>query len=122
MNVSADLNFDSFSSQNFDKVYNKPNFKISATADYRFMEDFIVGTSMYFVGGRSYLNNPVSATISEEGELDSYFDLNLNAGYDITNKLGTFLRLNNILNQKYELYKNYPVQGFQVMAGLTYKF
>lgn len=122
LNVSADMTFKNYSSQNYDKVYNRPNFKMSATADYRFMEDFTVGTSMYFVGSRSYLNDPISATVSEEGELDSYFDLNLNAGYDITNKLGAFLRLNNILNQNYDLYKNYQVQGFQVMAGLTYKF
>lgn len=122
LNVSSDLVFNNYSSQNYDKVYNRPNFKISATADYRFLEDFTVGTSMYFVGGRKYLNDPVSTGISEEGDLPPYFDLNLNAGYDVTKKLGTFLRLNNILNQNYELYKNYPVQGFQVMAGLTYKF
>ena len=122
LNVGADLSFDKFNSQSFDKVYNRPSFKVSATANYRFMEDFTVGTSMYFVGERSFKNNPTSATISEEGQLPSYFDVNLNAGYDITNKLGTFLRLNNILNQRYELYNNYPVQGFQVMAGLTYKF
>ena len=122
LNVSANLNFNSFSSQNYDKVYNRPDFKISAMADYRFLEDFTVGTAMYFVGTRNYLNNPLSTGITEEGQLPSYFDLNLNAGYDVTKKLGTFLRLNNILSQNYELYKNYKVQGFQVMAGLSYKF
>jgi len=122
LNISADLMFNNYSSKNYDKVYNKPSLKISATADYRFMEDFTVGTSMYFVGQRSYLNNPISTTITEEGDLPSYFDLNFNAGYDVTKKIGTFLRLNNILNKKYELYKNYPVQGFQIMAGVTYKF
>jgi len=124
LNVSANFRFNGYSSKNYDKVYNKPRLRISATADYRFMEDFTVGTSMYFVGKRDYLNNPVSTypTVSEEGELPSYFDLNFNAGYDVNKKLGTFLRLNNILNKKYELYKNYPVQGFQIMAGVTYKF
>ena len=122
LNVSASFMFNGFSSENYDKVYNRPKLKISATANYRFMEDFTVGTSMYFVGERNYINNPVSATVSEEGQLPSYFDLNLNAGYDINKKLGAFLRLNNILNKNYELYKNYPVQGFQIMAGATYKF
>ncbi|MCK5907329.1 MAG: TonB-dependent receptor, partial [Flavobacteriales bacterium] len=124
LNVTANFMFNSFNSKGYDKVYNKPKLRISATADYRFLEDFTVGTSMYFVGERSYVNNPVSAspTVSEEGQLPSYFDLNLNAGYDVNKKLGTFLRLNNVLNQDYELYKNYPVQGFQIMAGVTYKF
>jgi hypothetical protein len=122
LNVSANFMFNGFSSKNFDKVYNKPNLKISATANYRFLEDFTVGTSMYFVGERNYINNPVSASVTEEGQLPAYFDLNLNAGYDINKKIGAFLRLNNILNSDYELYKNYPVQGFQIMAGATYKF
>ena len=122
LNISADLLFNGFKSDNFDKVYNKPNFKISATADYRFMEDFTVGTSMYFVGNRDYKNNPVNATVTEDGTLDSYFDINFDAGYDVTKQIGTFLRLNNVLNQKYEVYKNYPAQGFQIMAGVTYKF
>ena len=122
LNVSANLMLNNYTSSSHSKVYNKPNLKISAAVDYRFMEDFTVGTSMYFVGQRSYLNNPVSATVTEEGDLPSYFDLNFSAGYDVTKKLGTFLRLNNVINQKYELYKNYPVQGFQVMAGVTYKF
>jgi len=124
LNVTANVTFNGFSTKNYDKVYNRPQFKFSAAADYRFLEDFTVGTSMYFVGERNYLNNPTSTTsvTLEEGTLPSYFDLNFNAGYDVSKKLGTFLRLNNVLNNNYELYKNYPVQGFQIMAGATYKF
>ncbi len=124
LNVTANVTFNGFSTKNYDKVYNRPQFKFSAAADYRFLEDFTVGTSMYFVGERNYLNNPTSTTsvALDEGTLPSYFDLNFNAGYDVSKKLGTFLRLNNVLNNNYELYKNYPVQGFQIMAGVTYKF
>jgi hypothetical protein len=33
-----------------------------------------------------------------------------------------FLKLNNIGNQAYEKWLNYPVQGFQVLGGANYKF
>ena len=126
--INANLEYNYYSSENYDEVYNKPALMISANAEYRFLEDFTVGTAMYFVSSRSYIqdyfisNLDDTMTINKGGDLSSYFDLNINAGYDITKKLGTFVRFNNILNQNYELYKNYPVQGFQAMAGLTYKF
>lgn len=131
--IGANLEYNIYSSQNLEDVYNKPDLKISATAEYRFLEDFTVGTSMYYVSSRNYIEytggiQPYAKRQATQFEntvtktLSSYFDFNINAKYDVSNKLSTFVRFNNVLSQNYELYNKYHVQGFQAMAGISYKF
>jgi outer membrane receptor protein involved in Fe transport len=36
--------------------------------------------------------------------------------------LTAFARANNITNNAYQKWQNYPVQGFQVILGVNYKF
>ncbi len=52
----------------------------------------------------------------------AYLDLNLNALYKINDKIDVFLNVNNILNQNYQEYSNFRVQGLQLFAGMKYKF
>jgi outer membrane receptor protein involved in Fe transport len=54
--------------------------------------------------------------------LDSYFDANAHIGYRINEQLSVFAKANNIANQNYMRWNNYQVQGFQILAGATYKF
>ena len=54
--------------------------------------------------------------------LKSYFDLNAHVGFKYSDRLTVFLRGNNIANQAYEKWLNYPVQGLQVVVGANYKF
>ncbi len=48
--------------------------------------------------------------------------MNLGAEYRYTKLLGMFVQLNNIFNVRYERFKNYPTQRFNVMAGVSYTF
>ena len=54
--------------------------------------------------------------------LDSYFDANAHLGYKINPQFSVFAKANNIVNKNYERWLNYPVQGIQFLAGLTYQF
>ncbi|MEN8138971.1 MAG: hypothetical protein ABFR62_11130 [Bacteroidota bacterium] len=131
--LSANFRYNIYGSKKFEDVYNRPSLMLSATIEYRFLENFTLGTQMYYVGSRNYAQHSSNILSSFEGtaphivtktggQLDPYFDLNFNAGYDISKKFSAFLKLNNILNKNYELYKNYPVQGLQIMAGVGYRF
>ncbi len=53
--------------------------------------------------------------------LPSYFDVNLNVGYKYSERITAFLKANNIANQT-QKWLNLPVQGFQIVAGASYKF
>jgi len=54
--------------------------------------------------------------------LNSYIDLNVNGGYHFSTQFSTFLKLNNLLNTKYQRFANFDTQGLQISGGITYKF
>jgi outer membrane receptor protein involved in Fe transport len=55
--------------------------------------------------------------LSEVRKADSYFDANLHVGHNFSERLSFFLRGNNLANQNYEKWLDYPVQPIQVMVG-----
>ena len=82
---------------------------------------------MFFVGGRfdSFTSSSLDPTFpftSTEVKLESYFDLNANLLYKYSDRLTFFLNGNNLANQNYQRWINYPVQGCQGLLGANYKF
>lgn len=49
-------------------------------------------------------------------------DLSAGAEFRVNDKFRAWADLNNILNNKYQRWNNYPVYGFQVMGGIIYNF
>ena len=56
-----------------------------------------------------------------EGEALAH-DLSAEASYRVYRQLGVFVRLGNLLNRTYCLTWERPVQGFHLLAGLSYRF
>lgn len=108
------------------EAWNLPSMKIGANLDVNITKKWYAGTHIFFVGERKdqfYYNDisllePLTKTVT----LDSYFDLNAHLGYKHNERLTGFLKLNNMANQQYERWLNYPVQGFQFLIGANYKF
>jgi len=55
-------------------------------------------------------------------ELKGYADINLGIEYHYTKQLGMFLRINNLLNVRYERFYRYPIQRFNLHGGISYSF
>lgn len=53
---------------------------------------------------------------------DSVNELNLGADYNLNDRFNVFMGLNNLFNSKYITETGYPVQGFNVMAGVSVNF
>ncbi|MCK9452179.1 MAG: hypothetical protein M0Q90_10850 [Bacteroidales bacterium] len=49
-------------------------------------------------------------------------DLSLGADYRFSDTFSAYIQANNLLNQNYMRYYNYPVQGFQLHAGIKIRF
>ncbi len=49
-------------------------------------------------------------------------DLSAGAEYTITKRFGVWLDFDNLFNDKYQRWNNYPVYGFQVMGGILVHF
>lgn len=129
--VTAGLNgtFNSFSTDVEEEAWNLPELKIGATLDVDITKKWYAGTNIFFVGERKDLISiPSDATVfptiytEETITLDSYFDLNAHVGYKYNERLTAFLKGNNLANQQYNRWANYPVQGIQVLIGASYKF
>jgi outer membrane receptor protein involved in Fe transport len=109
------------------EAWNLPSLQLNANLDYAINTKWYAGADVFFVGNRKDLQfntelinflpfNYAPVT------LKSYIDLNAHVGYKHSERLTGFLKANNILNQAYERWMNYPVQGFQLVLGANYKF
>lgn len=134
LNVDLNRNFTlgvkgeyfSYSVDDEAEAWNLPDLTASVFADYQITEQWYAGASLYFVGERKdqvsfsgiIIPNVEPTTIT----LDSYFDANAHVGYKVNDQFSVFAKVNNIANQNYQRWMNFPVQGIQFLAGATYQF
>jgi outer membrane receptor protein involved in Fe transport len=107
-----------------EQPWNLPDFKGSLFMDYQIDDHWFMGANLFYNGERKdefRLSNESTIT-AERINLDSYFDANAHLGYKINEQFSVYAKANNIANQKYQRYLNFPVQGIQFLAGATYKF
>lgn len=123
MMIGANLQVHSYTLAGQQEAWNLP--KIESTIYGKYKKDkWYAGADLFFVGERKDVlySGIFPSTISGVQNLKSYIDLNLNGGYHFNDMLSAFIKFNNVLNSDYQRYANFTVQGFQVLAGVTYKF
>jgi hypothetical protein len=126
-NLSFGINgtFNSYKNDIEAEAWNLPALKLGASLDINITEKWSTGTNLFFVGDRKdlQLNNDIVTLVPiAPVTLKSYFDANLHLQYAHNERLSGFLKFNNIANQAYQKWLNYPVQGFQFVLGACYKF
>jgi len=133
INVDVNRNFNlgikaeyfTYSTKNEVEAWNKPDFKASLFMDVQIDEHWFAGANLYYIGERmdqSIIEDIINPIIVETQILESYFDANAHIGYRINDEWSVYAKANNIANQDYKRWLNYPVQGIQFLAGATYKF
>ena len=128
-NVSFGIN-GTFSSYSIDdpaeEAWNLPAIKLATTLDVNITSKWYAGTSLFFVGERKDVFRQATVTLplplDENITLKSYFDLNAHVGFKYSERLTFFLKGNNLANQDYQRWLNYPVYGLQILGGASYKF
>ena len=124
-NVEFGINgtFSTFNSDLEQEAWNLPQLKIGSSVDVIITRKWFAGANVFFVGERKdQQQNLILSSIKPTTTLGSYFDANLNVGYKYSNRLTAFLKANNIANQAYQKWLNFPVQQFQLVLGANYKF
>lgn len=107
------------------EAWNLPDVTGSVFMDLQISEKWYAGASAFYVGERkdqSIIVGTLVPTPPETITLDSYFDANAHLGYKINDQLSIFAKVNNMFNQDYQRYLNFPVQGIQGLIGATYQF
>jgi len=99
------------------KAWNKPDFEMNLNAAYRFPW-IPLRLDLSYLGafGRKALNNyPLY-------KMNDIHDLSAKGTYSITPNFSAYLSLNNLLFSKYDFWWGYPVQGFNIMGGISVLF
>lgn len=106
-------------------LFNKPlgtylPFDLNATLRWQIVKNFWLKSDLYAWDGPYYLTrpNPLSTIDRKTGAVD------LNAGleFKITKNIDLWGQFNNIFNNKYERWNQYPVLGFNLQGGVIFRF
>ncbi len=127
LTLSGSLNAYNYTTTNEKEAWNLPNLTAAISADYQ-VKKWFAGASLYMRGETKDYVLPFNSMLSSsfpEGEIvtnDSFLDLNLKAGYNFTDQLTAFAKVNNAFSNNYYRFANYQVQPLLALAGISYKF
>lgn len=122
--LGVNVQANSFNTKYQEEAWNLPTLKAGFTSDFNIGKKWYAGTQLFYVGERfdAYTNYQGFANPDAKIKLESYFDINAHIGYKYNERLTAFIKGNNLANQNYQRWLNYPVQGAQVILGASYKF
>ncbi|MBI5220038.1 MAG: hypothetical protein HY958_14015 [Bacteroidia bacterium] len=119
--------FDNMKSET--KAWHIPEYDAVFTTNYNLRNKIIVRADIFVIGDRFAKTFDFSPTGTVNGarniiskKLNPVVDANLGIEYRYNKILSAFLNFNNIANQTYYRWNNYPMQGFNLMGGITYSF
>jgi hypothetical protein len=100
------------------EAYQRPDFEWNTRISGTIKEKLSLHGKFYVIGSR-YALKIGSGDIEK---LKPIIDLNIGADYRYKKDLSFFVELNNLTNQTYQRWFNYPVYGLNGVAGVTFSF
>lgn len=132
LDLLASVNYYSYNLNNQEEAWNMPSWDANFSISYKITEQLDVSIDAFLIGERKALiiEHPDPSVIHitapdllyKSNTLDTAFDLNIKGNYQITHKFSVFAQLNNFGFQQYERWFGYPVQSFNMLAGISYAF
>ena len=120
MGSTLSIRLNGYSPGKVDKAWHRPAFEMDYSIWYNFFDKVKLYTDIFAVSGIKALDQQTEG--NSVVNLKGAFDLNLKIEYKLSEKLGAFVSLNNLVNKKYELYYRYPTRGLLAIAGVSFSF
>ncbi len=120
--------FFSYETTNQAYAWNLPQFQFKVRGNYVLNKNFIFNLDVTLETGRRALvfDSTIAGVIIENKQyaapLKTFADINLSTEYKFNKMISGFIQLNNLAAQRYLRWYNYPLTGFQIMGGATFKF
>ena len=119
--------FYSYSPLNNSYAWNLPQLQFMVRGYYNLFDKFLFNLDLNFEHGRRALVTTVDDEVTVENnqrikKLEFIADVNLGVEYRYNKRISAFLQFNNIASQGYQRWYNTPVQRFQVLGGVTFRF
>lgn len=117
----------SYNARNNIFAWNMPQVQVVLRGTYNLYSKFILTVDLNMEGGRrAMVFGPDKNVHEEDGQyglkLGFLADANIGLEYRYNKRISGFLNFNNVAAQRYKRWYNYPVQGFQAMLGVTFRF
>lgn len=114
----AGLTFNQYSSLSVnEKAFGLLPIELNGSLRYQVLKDILLKADMFFWDGARYKTKAI-----QTGKLAPATDLNAGVEFAVLPDLNVWLQFNNVFNDKYERWKQYPVLGFNMLAGVVYSF
>ncbi len=119
--------YNSYSALNNSYAWYLPQVEGILRGTYNLYDKFIFNADITLQGGRKALVYEDGEDVTIENNqyvktLGFVADANLGLEYRYNKRISAFVNFNNVAAQRYRRWYNYPVQGFQAMAGVTVRF
>jgi hypothetical protein len=115
--ATAGLTFNNFKTSTQYKAWGLLPVEFTATLRWQIMKDLWLKADLWAFQGAywRYLNK-------SDGTGDGGFDMNAGLEFRLTKQLNLWLQMNNLFNDKYERWNQYPVYGFNILGGVIFSF
>ena len=91
--------------------------EITTSTLWKPMKDLQIKADLFYLGGSLY-----KTAITPNSRLSPALDFSIGGEFSVKKKLNIWLQMNNLFNNTYQRWNQYPVFGFNVMAGVVYSF
>ena len=85
-------------------------------------QKLFLDTELLFQGETFARVNTTAGSGFSSSTLKGFIDLSVGAEYKVHNKIGVYLRANNLTGQPYQRYLYYPKMGLTLLGGANYSF
>ncbi len=107
-----------YSTDQQQEAWHRPTYRVSASTGFNVYQKLLIDVMLLGQGGMKAFDDNTGTVVT----LDPALDLNVKASYLLSKQASVFLRFDNVLATDYPIFLNYPVRGFQVMAGIGWSF
>ena len=128
LKIDAVARYFSYQARNNPFAWNRPQVEIMARGHYNLYDKFLFNLDLNFEGGRyaQVYDSSLQGVKEQDGilykSLGFIADVNLGVEYRYNTRVSAFVNANNLAAQRYQRWFNYPVRGFQVLGGFTFRF
>lgn len=116
--LEASANFYQYTLTDFSSPWQRPEWELSLHNKLQPDSKWLIHVNATVMGGIPVINLESDTTDT----LSALIDLQAKVNYTISTRLSVFAIGNNLLNQSYQRFWNYPVRGVQGIAGVSFKF
>jgi hypothetical protein len=118
--ISASAIVNNYSLSKIAKSYSRPELELKSNLTYNMGDKFLFKMDLFYWGERKSIIQ--YANYTNEVKLDAFTDINLGIEYRYKKHISAFVNFNNLANNSYQRWYNYPVYGFNLLGGFNFTF